>query len=81
MILGLDPEIKPALTALSGLQRKFVRKSDTEFSRQDADNFYNTLGPTSKSILREVHEEFRIKKSICSTAANTVISGFDVSAG
>lgn len=64
LILGLNSEIKPALSALAALQRKFVRDSDAEFSRPDADNFYNALGPELKGLLREVYEEFRMKENL-----------------
>jgi hypothetical protein len=47
IILGLNPEIKPGLGALSALQTKFVRRVDVEFGSQEADNFYTVLGPTS----------------------------------
>jgi hypothetical protein len=64
VILGLDAEIKPALTALSSLQTKFVRKVDVEFGAQEADNFYTLLSPTLKSMLHEVYREFRARENL-----------------
>jgi hypothetical protein len=63
MILGLNSEIKPALMALDSLQKKFVRRIDMEFGSQEADNFYNVLGPTLKDILRDVYQEFRVENN------------------
>lgn len=64
LILGLNSEIKTAINALDKLQKKFVRNAAAQFSGLDADNFYNALGPTSKDLLREVYEEFRIKENL-----------------
>jgi hypothetical protein len=64
IILGLNAEIRPALTALSALQRKFVRSIDVEFGSQEADNFYSVLGPTLRDVLREVYQEFRVQENL-----------------
>jgi hypothetical protein len=64
LILGLNEDLKPALKALNALQTKFVRSVDVEFGPQEADNFYNVLGPTLKETLREVYQEFRVKENL-----------------
>ncbi len=64
LILGLNSEIRPALRALAALQKKFIRNSDAEFDRQDADNFYNILGPELRSVLRDVYEGFKIERNL-----------------
>jgi hypothetical protein len=64
IILGLNSEIKPALATLTALQKRFSRKPNMEFGEQEATNFYNTLSPELKSIIREVYEEERAKENL-----------------
>jgi hypothetical protein len=35
-----------------------------KFGEQEAKNFYNVLGPELKSVIREIYEEFRVKKNL-----------------
>jgi hypothetical protein len=64
MILGLNSEIKPALAALGALQRKFTRNPHMNFEPREADNFYNTLGPTLKPMVGEIYNEFRVRENL-----------------
>jgi hypothetical protein len=64
MILGLNSETKPALAALGALQRRFTRNPHMDFGPRDADNFYNTLGPTLKPMVGEIYNEFRIRENL-----------------
>jgi hypothetical protein len=64
LILGLDDELKPALSALGALRNKFARSLDAKFGQQEANNFYNSLGPNLKSLMREIYSEFRMKENL-----------------
>jgi hypothetical protein len=64
MILGFNSEIKPALAALGALQRKFTRNPHMNFGPRDADNFYNTLGPTLKPMVGEIYNEYRVRENL-----------------
>lgn len=64
LMLGLNAEIKPALAMLATLRRKFSRDLDMKFGDQEANNFYNALGPDLKGIIREIYDEFRIKENL-----------------
>jgi hypothetical protein len=64
MILGLNAEIKPALAALGNLQKRFARNLDMKFGEQEANNFYNVLGPELKGIIREIYDELRVKENL-----------------
>jgi hypothetical protein len=64
LIHGLNAETKPALTALATLRNKFARRPDMELGEQEANNFYNSLGPQLKSMIRETYAEFRVKENL-----------------
>jgi hypothetical protein len=62
--LGLNTEIKPALAVLGTLQKRFARNPNMKFGEQEANNFYNALGPELRSIIREIYDEFRVKENL-----------------
>jgi len=52
-ILGLNAELKAALSAIGGLRNRFAHQHDAELTIQDATNLYNALNASCKSDLQQ----------------------------
>jgi hypothetical protein len=53
LALGLDAELKPALSAIGNLRNKFAHQIDMNLTRHEAENVYNSLSPELKSQLHQ----------------------------
>lgn len=72
--LGLNTEIKPALAMLVTLRRRFSSNLDMKFGDQEANNFYNALGPDLKGIIREIYDELRTKENLVEFKRQTPVN-------
>lgn len=58
LVLGLNPELKPALNATGSLRNKFSHRLEMKLGEPEANNLFATLTPDSRKATQKLYAQF-----------------------